>query len=110
MEMPENCPICHSTKLVTLQPFSMGESRLILTCINKDIDHTIKLQSFFLDQRQVMFITIGVDEGRITWDFVNCRTFLSSERGPQYYLPFFEPDFSNYEKLISKIKTYVAFS
>jgi transposase-like protein len=47
----------------------------------------------------------------IIWDFLSQRIQIAKEdEFPKFSnIPFFEPDFSNYPKLLSKIKTYVIF-
>lgn len=55
---------------------------------------------------------------RVAWRFDECTLSVARgsleeiirNNGQEEQLPFFEPDFSNYKKLINKLKLYVTFS
>jgi hypothetical protein len=126
--MPERCPCCNGT---LLNEFVYGKSRresLKKSC-QKKIDHTFIVvsedESAILDNPEINFHdtvrTIGITIGRkkqlkVSWLLFSKRLLvhrgdlknLSDEQ--IYDIPYIEPDFTNYSKLVSKLKTYIIFS
>ena len=43
------------------------------------------------------------------WRFNKKTLKIRTSNSPEYSIPFFEPDVSDYDKLIEKIKTYIVF-
>ena len=49
----------------------------------------------------------------VTWDFVLQRVYITKKeefKAVDQTIPWFEPDLTNYNKLINKVKTYLVFS
>lgn len=106
MKLYERCPICDS-EFVNKTISTLGAK----SCPSKD--HRFSMIS--KDSLASFAIHIN-DELSIIWFFGTVgapyvQAFNSdTESNSHIDLPFFEPDFSDYPKLIEKIKTYVVFA
>ena len=110
MKMPGNCPICNGVMLNKWQDFSSKLSRLYKIC-NKKANHNVHFTFLTTDHNEVDIISITCDFGKTAIWFITSKQFLL--RGgskSDLRLPFFEPDFASYPRLMNKIQTYVMFS
>ncbi len=110
MKMPGQCPICRG--VMSNEYSGQRQQHFVKQCTKKVTHHIVfKADSENHDNVHYFFIALsGLSPGlRVFWypenNHVLLDTFKSSER-----LPYFEPDFTNYRKLISKLKTYILFS
>jgi hypothetical protein len=121
MKMPINCPICND---IMLSNFSgVNSSELKKTCKNK-IDHFITYTSDKYDYGTVIVITLRLDIGTMVWepelseDVANETAYnpeaafriVPNQGFSSIELEYFEPDFSNFQKLLAKLKTYITFA
>ena len=93
-----------------------GKGGLVKTCFTNP-SHHVKLTSRDIDNEIVHIeILIGTESPVwALWDFVDktvkiCKKALLTSKKDYTELPWFEPDISNYPKLVDKIKTYILFS
>ncbi|HEY5268309.1 MAG TPA: hypothetical protein VII94_04200 [Candidatus Saccharimonadales bacterium] len=107
MKLYERCPICDEGFLNDKAYESIGVKR----CPSND--HRF----IMITKGALVSIVIRInDKLSVTWFFGSASTLyievFNSDRNlaPFIGIPFFEPDFSNYPKLIEKIKTYVVFA
>jgi hypothetical protein len=110
MNLPIKCPVCSDPLLTS---YDDDDTILIKVC-KKRISHEI---SYFADvpTDTVYKVTIrigGVPVKYVTWVFTKKELFLMARTGRSNitYLPYFEPDLTNYNKLVDKVKTYLLFS
>lgn len=117
MKFDAKCPICHSP---FLNNEVMGTTMWRKSCssrVNHKLEVTYDLKTelivkFILsDQYNHTFVFYPLDHKiciykNMTWEF-----FLKRKigRADHKVIPYFEPDFSNYHKLLQKLKTYVLF-
>jgi hypothetical protein len=111
MKTPIDCPFCGDPLLNDFREAAGGIIYLTKTC-NKRIDHTIKIRACRLDNDYVDWICIPYsDNTNVLWYMGTGSLILNNtSSGSDYRLPFFEPDLSNYKKLVQKIKIYLLFS
>lgn len=111
MTMPNSCPICGDILLNEYHDFRNGNTKLIKSC-KRRINHNITFDSTVKNHDLVDFIRVPYsNEIIIIWYLWSEHLLLNNTtNGEDYDLPFFKPDFTNYEKMITKIKTYITFS
>ena len=110
MNMPIHCPVCGDPLLTS---YDDDDTILIKVC-KKRITHEI---SYFADvpTDTVYKVTIriwGAPVKYVTWVFTKKELFITAKTGKSNitYLPYFEPDLTNYQNLVEKVKTYILFS
>jgi hypothetical protein len=110
MEIYTNCPKCHDALLNDYSNNSLFQS------CKKYVDHQI---FFWSDKGKVFGVAIQIyPNGSNNFVFCNLRKkFSKLYDGPtslatavEISVPYFEPDFSNYDALIKKFRTYITFS
>jgi hypothetical protein len=119
MKIPTKCPCCHDPLLSSYQESRSGPGKWKKTCANK-LSHKFTCMH---DDNSEELILIGVELSSkvyATWwldgqklvisSVVPPLTSIYSSRESYIWLPYFEPDISNYKKLIDKLKTYLVFS
>ncbi len=97
--IPINCPICN--KVLNINKYQFCE---LLECISIDhsLKYTVKLNEITsIDLKSYLFYTTY----SFCWYFDRNILYADLKR-----LPFFIPDFSNFSKLIEKLKTILLFS
>lgn len=120
MKIYSRCPICNNP-MVT----SFGDSKVpgikqiksisIQECI-KYLSHKISIYSISSTQEiykiELMINTNPMQYVVWAYTYMECWIFSEKEDGTftKTILPFFDPDLSNYKKLIEKVKTYLIFS
>ena len=112
MKLPINCPICNSPLLNEYQNHITGGVELRKKCLS--INHQLFIRA---DQPYENIALLSLRLGYnsfIYWDYENMdlqkSCFILTEQKPILTLPWFDPDFSNYKKLLNKIKLYCVFS
>lgn len=114
MKMPIRCPICDGIMAIEFMNERRG-GMYSKSCVK--VSHNIYYISI-KDTEEVGHIGIHFDEKiSVHWfpnqsDGSQALQIIKHGFGSQdsLYLPYFEPDFSNYKKLVEKIKTYLVFS
>jgi hypothetical protein len=118
LHMPINCPKCNGALLNEFKS-TTGLNCLHKTCYTK-LDHKIEfiasivdgshnttssvcLDSFYLKGTSIVWYPIM----KSLWYFAIPSTY---GKRSDFEMPYFEPDFSDFKKLISKLKTYIIFS
>lgn len=105
MKMPINCPVCGTILLNEYRDLPNNYVRLIKTC-NKTLKHKISWEALDNMHDTIFRITI---ENSIEWNIRFKYVSIMTSKG-NLQIPFFEPNFSNYKRLIEKLKTYMVFS
>jgi hypothetical protein len=109
-KLPVRCPVCQDIMLTEF----MGHFILIKKCFRHP-DHWIKLIAD-ADGNTVREVKILIDNDPVlyaTWQFSGKLLFLSNveiSKGVKEWLPWFDPDLTDYKKLLEKVKTYLVFS
>jgi hypothetical protein len=111
MRAPINCPICGDPLLNTFPPAEDLSDKLTKSC-NRRTTHAIAMA---VEGDEVMSLSIGINTThklQATWLFNKQEILVWEEnsRSIPTNIPYFEPDLSNYRKLVDKIKTYIVFS
>jgi len=119
MKIFSHCPKCHKPMLNTECGPHLSRWRLSCQSIDHDILALTPSGQFEMIEnlRIAIFMGIYLDNRVYTdWNFPKKELCITEGMfGPSFYIPnsvipFFEPDLSNYDKLIRKIKSYLAFS
>ena len=118
MKVPPYCPCCHG---VLVNQCSVDpDGRIIIKICEKYTNHRFSchiITSIYGDE--VVKASVELDNAnliRAYWWFTSkrlaiCKLGLTGKKvESQLYLPFFEPDWSDYHKLINKLKVYAIFS
>ncbi len=109
MKAPKNCPVCGDPMLNTFPPAEDLSDRVTKQC-NKRLSHSLTITC---DGDVVASISIRLDSaGRreANWYFYINELWIADGGKDAVALPFFEPNLSNYKKLVDKVKTYLVFS
>lgn len=113
MKVPNICPVCSDE--FRCEKTSIQELLIESKLCDRHDDHMIAYTMDSGDNKQVATISITIqDDLGATW-FLNSKKLTihglnwNSSRKTSY-LPFFEPDLTDYPTLVNKIKTYVLFS
>jgi hypothetical protein len=112
-----NCPKCHKPLLNTPFKLKCGSEFWRKDCTNY-IDHWFTSVTSADDDDTLTGIGIVIDmktQLRATWNLIDKHIIIhnnmnyrqSLENGVK--IPYFEPDLSNYKKIINKLKTYAVF-
>lgn len=111
MKVPSLCPCCRQPMVNESVP-TVGIAYWRKHC-HKRIDHTINITTVPGHDDDIKRLSLIVKDGVIiTWEPENKRCWISRtwDLEWRYELPYWEPDLSNYPKLINKIKIYLLFS
>lgn len=106
MDMPINCPICSEPIINQFVDISFNES--FLKKAHWAVNHFIAIESEIKNHDKVYCCYLTVNRQDFIWNF-NKKILEVYYRGTYSALPYFNPDFSNYPKLIHKLKTYITF-
>lgn len=111
MKIPNRCPACGDNYKFEYSKFQ-GKEYLHRSCSNK-LNHKLWI---FEDQEfnEILSITIQHNCFWFTWEqtkylMVQLIPSKNNNNPESHLLPYFEPDFSNYPKLLEKLKTYLIF-
>lgn len=112
MKIPIDCPICGDTLLTTYDPLLNGLERLTKTCKSK-LNHILEFKAYDNSHDIVQSVIARFNDLTAIWMWNNNvnNTIWLHNKGKIGHtkIPFFEPDFSDYQKLIQKLKTYQTF-
>lgn len=111
--MPINCPFCGDPLINEFILFSGGHDRLNKSC-RKKINHNITFSSMISNNNLIDHVYIDcINKSRFTWHLhtkkLLFKSYMNNGR-KDLYLPYFDPHFSNFNKLMDKLKTYLVFS
>lgn len=123
MKIPNVCPYCGDAMLNNY--IDMNDSTVLSQICSLRPDHVIKIRSNADGKsyhRMADTLTVRVDMSPpMTWAIWDFReqtitiakssfTYTVGKKHGSTLIPFFEPDLSDYPKLIDKLRTYIAFS
>ena len=111
MKVPTKCPFCGDTLLNTFPPAEDFNNQVTKYC-NRRVIHKVTI---IVENDEVVTFSMSLEYNtklQITWGFKSGKLWVWDDKpfSPITYLPFFDPDFSDYRKLVNKIKTYLVFS
>jgi hypothetical protein len=113
-----NCPKCGGILQNDYAP--IGPHEEVLTKICKKSDHYFKC-TLDSNSNKVERVTIRISTApfiKVSWNIDSSKVIVTKgtlkealeKGGGDFELPFFEPDFTNYDRLVEKIKTLLIFS
>lgn len=105
-KLTAKCPFCQQIMVTDFE----GDYVVRKKC-NKYIDHQIIL-SATIESDEIYRITIllsSIPKIEASW-YLETQRLLIMKEGSNIFLPFFDPDLSNFKKLVDKVKTYLVFS
>lgn len=108
MKIPSYCPFCNDPLKYDEFP-GIVETRLC----NKRIDHNIKFISHIRSEeiRAIHILLEPKTKKTMIWDFEDKEAKIRKiGHLESIELPWFDPDLSDFKKLMKKIKTYAVFS
>jgi hypothetical protein len=110
MKTPINCPFCGDILRSDYTNSYEGISILQKKC-DKKLNHKITFHPFVGNEDYVNYIDIPlVGNSYIQWFLGAFQVEIITDGKLDVALPWFEPDLSNFTKLMNKIKTYLLFS
>jgi hypothetical protein len=110
MKTLTHCPKCQRPLKSELQPLSTGYHYWTKDCISY-LGHRFYSRTLISNDNELEDIIISLSNKRFfmaAWKFDKKELFIRTTAGDSL-IPYFEPDFSNYGKLINKLKTYTLF-
>jgi hypothetical protein len=118
MQLPDKCPICQGVMLI-----EFNGARVIIKSCRKNITHSIvfvaeeatnevmELELLIGTNPEIIAEWVLLQEESLTIVLSPPALRESDKPKPKRIaLPFFQPDFTDYHKLINKLKTYLVFS
>lgn len=114
MQIPIKCPICNGVLLNEDRNIGYDISFIMKSC-DKTLYHKIYIESLSANHDKVYAIRLHISKNLIVnWfpeiNSLRVYSYDANNTRNSYKIPYFEPNFSNYKKLINKIKTYILFS
>lgn len=114
MKAPIKCPVCGDPMLNTFPPAEDLSNKVTKTCTSR-LNHKIAL---IAEGDEVSQLSVDLGNGMeaiflflLNKVWVQPNNYTKNETKKGYVvLPFFEPDLSNYKRLVEKVKTYLVFS
>lgn len=112
MKAPVNCPVCGDAMLNTFPPAEDLNNRVTKSCTSR-LNHKIVILA---DGDEVSQMSIDLGNGlEAIFLFLMGKIWIQPTKASKkdknfVVLPMFEPDLSNYKKLVEKVKTYLVFS
>ena len=117
MKSLTKCPVCSDSLLNTSMRLKSGNNIWLKTCVNR-LGHNVSCSTKVNNDDELSTLSFVIDSKsqlRVTWFFDDKLVFihkssvnLAKKNGQM--IPYFEPDLSNYKKMLEKIKTYLIFS
>ncbi len=111
MKMPTHCPCC-GDPLVNEFRSTIVKEYLHKSCRSR-LDHKFACTSNDEPYDTMYSMGIEIDTQnliRVNWMFERKEMFVCRDEDDVHSLPYFEPDLSDYRKLVDKLRTYVMFS
>jgi hypothetical protein len=107
----KNCPFCGDPMINNFPPAEDMSCYVTKYC-NRRVDHNVKL---IVDMDDDKVTQMGIDLGNgyeAIFLFSLKAIWIQGIKKDKsmMVLPFFEPDLSNYRRLVDKVKTYLVFS
>ena len=109
MKAPTKCPVCGDPMLNVFPPAEELSDRVHKHC-DKRLNHAIVITC---NGNEVEALTIELNKNtqlEAVWYFYVKELWITDKDKPVITLPWFEPNLSDYKKLVNKIKTYLVFS
>ena len=112
MKAPTHCPVCGDPLLNIFPPAEDYSDQVTKSCDRK-ITHSL---TFICNGNEVASLSVCLDRSdhlQAKWLFHSKELLVVSTINKVKHttvLPFFEPNLSNYKKLIEKVGTYLVFS
>lgn len=112
MKAPIKCPVCGDPMLNTFPPAEDLNNRVTKSCTLR-LDHKITILA---EGDEVSQMSIDLGNGlEAIFLFLMGKIWIQPTKASKkdknfVVLPMFEPDLSNYKKLVDKVKTYLVFS
>ena len=121
MKVPNKCPCCDEPLLNEYYELGAEKTSYLRQTCQSKIDHHIIFQSIQGKDNEVAKVIIYIKQSaptvRAIWDLQRLQLTIVKngqeiDSSFQKYteIPFFEPDLSDYSKLLDKLKTYLIFS
>lgn len=110
MKAPIDCPVCGGSLMNNY--IGPPDSQLLQKSCAKRLDHKLFYVSKFKNDDEISLISIHISPGiLVMWtpDQKDLEIRNVAET-TGFKLPYFEPNFKNYKKLVTKLKTYLTFS
>jgi hypothetical protein len=109
-----HCPHCHEP-LLNEHVYIRHLGDVTKKSCSLKIDHRLYINTLSKsDELLEICITINMSDGTMAyWNFTKSTLWILNPRrevSTKIDIPFFEPDMSNYKKLVTKLKSYVLFS
>lgn len=117
MNLPIKCPICNKIMLTTYHE-SYSDSMFLTKSCNQNITHKLEFNNYNSNSDQVYSIKFSAaffPKVYMVWNFGNKLFSVIKENNREFAapivndMPVFNPDFSDYRKLIEKVKIYLTF-
>lgn len=120
MNPPSHCPCCKDPLINEYIGDIVGPNFLLKSCSNK-LNHkfycvvgsaeTVSKIGIEISAKDNVYVQWSFRENKIyILKWIKGKLFKSDPKRVDLLVPFFEPDLSDYDKLINKIKTYITFS
>ena len=112
MKAPKHCPVCGDAMLNSFPPAEDFDNRVTKYCTTR-LNHKITM---IVEGEEISQMSIDLGNGlEAIFLFLMNKIWVQScsyvkEKRDFVILPFFEPDLTDYKKLVDKIKTYLVFS
>ncbi len=112
MKAPINCPVCGDPMLNIFPPAEDYGNKVTKYCTRR-IDHKITM---IVEDNDVSQMSIDLGNGQeAVWLFILGAVWIqatkfSKDPKSTMVLPWFDPELSNYKRLVEKVKTYLVFS
>lgn len=112
MKAPTHCPVCGDAMVNTFPPAEDLSERVTKSCTRR-LSHKITILA---DGDEVSQMSIDLGNGleaifMFLMDKIWIQPSFGSKKKTDFViLPFFEPDLSDYKKLVDKVRTYLVFS
>lgn len=113
MKTPTNCLICNDPLLNTDVSDKITQVQRWQKSCSKYLNHSFFCQTYDEDIDYLSYVSFTTNylECGCVWHPINKMFYINNKDVPSLWrtIPYFEPDFSDFKKLIDKIKTYVIF-
>lgn len=115
MQLPIKCPCCNHPLLNNFKDYPINRPyQLEKTCKTK-LDHQFFCASIKGCEDEIGYIKITVDMKimlNFNWEIERKKLYISTGFMPHHntYIPYIEPDLSNYKKLIERLMLLIPFT
>jgi hypothetical protein len=105
-----HCPKCKKPLVSDYRPLHDTTGYWTKDCITPN--HRIYTRTIVGNDSELEDLLITLSNKHLkmaVWEFQAKKLYIRTSDHPNYYLPFFLPDLSDYDKLVEKIKTLMIF-